>query len=237
MAISTVPIYAGVVPNRKAQSPVDFTNAAVTWTDYQAVTLVPGINNTVSQIDFAIDRIAQDVISAAASADASANSASESAESAIIAQNASKLLGEWSVLAGGVNIGETVINNGGKWQATTNIADVTASEPAISNNDWLLINASDKVVPIADTETLNANVINQISATQSNPLPLANSVPANTRLLITVPETYKGIATTHLVSGSDTTTDSKGVNNGFIINWPSGGTLFVTSNGLNNWSY
>lgn len=96
----------------------------------------------------------------------------------------------------------------------------------------------------ADGELLLTNDVNEIQATQSNPLPLAASVPANTVIKITVPETYKGITTTHLASGSDTTTDSNGTLPsvedpvaGFVFNWPSGGTLFVTSNGVDNWRY
>lgn len=103
---------------------------------------------------------------------------------------------------------------------------------------------SNTTLLIADGSALSADQVNEIQATQSNPLPLAASVPANTMLKITVPETYKDITTTHLASGSDTTTDSSGtlpsVDDpvaGFIFNWPNGGTLFITSNGVDNWRF
>lgn len=223
-------------PNSSTDTPSEF-DAKANNTVAAQVVMVPQINTSNDWVESTAQEVYSNAIEAETSAINAAGSAAESAESAIIAQNASKLLGEWSTLTGAVNIGETVINNDAKWQAITDIADVTASEPTLSNSDWLLINASGKVVPIADSLTLNHNVINQISATQSNPLPLAASVPANTRLVITVPETFSGIKTTHLASGSDTTTDSKGVDNGFIINWSNGGTLFVTSDGVDNWSY
>lgn len=200
--------------------------------------------NVVDWTNQTAQQVYDNALESAASASDSESSAQNSADSATISQNAGNILGEWSGLTGSVSLGEIVLHVDGRWQATTAIADITASEPSLSNADWVLINYNGKSLPIADGVTLSAIAINEISATQSNQLPLAASVPVNTMLKITVSETYKGIKTTHLASGSDTTTDSNGtlpnVDDpvaGFIFNWPSGGTLFVTSNGVDNWRY
>ena len=201
------------------------------------VTMVPQINTANTWTESTAQEVYDNALEAEESAVNSQSSADDAEESAIIAQNAARLLGNWDSLTGAVDIGETVVHEDAKWQARVSISDVTLSEPTLSNREWLLINASGKTTPIADGETLNANVINSISLGQSNPLPLAASVPNNTRLRISVSEEYSGIRTTHLVSGTDTTTDSKGTSDGFIFNWPVGGTIHITSDGLNNWRF
>lgn len=45
--------------------------------------------------------------------------------------------GEWSSLTGSANIPYSVSHNGNLWVLTTNLADITASEPSVSNTDWV----------------------------------------------------------------------------------------------------
>lgn len=229
-------------PN-STDAPSEFDSKANNFVAGQ-VTMVPQINAANDWAEQTAQEVYDNALEAENSAVNSAQSATESENYKDIAQQAASLLGNWSALTGTASLGDVVLHIDGRWQATTAIADITASEPSLSNSDWVLINYNGKSLPIADGVTLSAVAINEISATQSNPLPLAASVPVNTMLKITVPETYKGITTTHLASGSDTTTDSNGtlpsVDDpvaGFIFNWPRGGTLFITSNGIDNWRY
>lgn len=136
----------------------------------------------------------------------------------------------------------------GNYLNPLSLSDTGASEITTDNSnvqdDLDNLFSERQSVVLSGGSTMEAYRLNEIQTTQSNPLPLASSVPANTVLRITVPKTYKNITTTHLASGSDTTTDSNGTLPsvedpvaGFIFNWPSGGTVFVTSNGIDNWRY
>lgn len=107
----------------------------------------------------------------------------------------------------------------------TKIGNTNVSEVIPSNTELKIVNDD------------NIPVINEIQATQNNPLPAANSVPAGTILRIMVTDQYRGIQTTHLVDGTDTTSDSNGNSDGFIFNWTRGSVISLVSNGLNNWRY
>ena len=223
-------------PNSSTDTPSEF-DAKANNTVAAQVVMVPQINTAN---DWA-KQTAGEVYSNALEAADSAASASNSAD---VATSAANIVGKWSDLSGVYAPPVAVEHNGLVWILLVIIADISTSEPSTSNSDWLLSGSTSKTYILGAGETLLASVINEAQATQANPLPLAASVPANTTIRITVPETYKGITTTHLVSGSDTTTDSNGtlpsVDDpiaGFIFNWPSGGTLFVTSNGVDNWRY
>lgn len=89
-----------------------------------------------------------------------------------------------------------------------------------------------ELTSLAATEELVFN--SKISTTQANPFPLANSLPVDGVIYITVLDEDKGITTTHLPSGSDTTSGLSG--DGYVINWNSGGVVKFVTNGLDKWS-
>ena len=159
MPISTITLYSGVVPNRATQSPEDFTNAAITWTDYQAVTLIPSINITVGEINAAVTQVDSDKTSAAASAASAAQSAASAAAS-------SDFKGLWSSLTGALNKPASVYHNGGFWALLNNLADVTASEPGVSA-DWLFISGTLWSDRITASATLNTNQYASVLATSA----------------------------------------------------------------------
>lgn len=220
-------------PTPSRARPLDFAEEADAFlghfptgqTDQQNV--VDWTNQTAQQVY-------DNAIEAEASATNSEASAQSSANSATISQNAGNILGEWSGLAGSVSLGQIVLHVEGRWQATKAIADVTASEPSLSNSDWTLISYINKSLLLADSEVMTAVAINEINAAQSNPLPLASSVPSNQILQIIVPKQYAGIETTHVCSGSDTIT-SDGTDTSIILKWLSGGVATFASNGVDNW--
>lgn len=160
MPITPVTVYAGDVPDRSTQSPNTFTNNAIDWTDYQANTLIPGINKTVAEINAVATQIDADKIAAAQSA----NNAKNNAESA---QAASNFKGEWSSLTGALNKPASVYHNGVFWLLLNDLADVTASEPSATNSDWLLNNINRWGALITSSATLNTNSLNPIYATSA----------------------------------------------------------------------
>lgn len=85
-------------------------------------------------------------LEAAASATTASNSEDAAAQSVIDANailssafSQANFKGNWSSLSGALNIPASVSHNGGVWLLTTNLANVTASEPSEVNANWLLI--------------------------------------------------------------------------------------------------
>jgi len=220
-------------PNSATDTPSEFDSKANNTVSAQ-VAMIPQINSANDWVETTAQQVYNNAIEAEASATNSEESAQNSADSASISQNAGNILGEWSGLTGSVSIGKIALHLNGRWQATKAIADVTASEPSLSNPDWTLISYINKSLLLADSEVMTAVAINEINATQSNPLPLASSVPANNILQIIVPKQYTGIETTHICSGSDTIT-SDGTDTSIILKWLSGGVATFASNGVDNW--
>lgn len=66
------------------------------------------------------------------------SSADEAAFSATASASASNYKGLWSSLTGALNKPATVFHNDLFWYLNTDLADVTASEPTISNANWQL---------------------------------------------------------------------------------------------------
>lgn len=181
MAITTVPIYSGVVPNRRTQSATDFTNAAVTWTDYQANTLISGINLTISEFETAVagvdSQLSGYVTTTSGFADDAEDSADRAMQYAAEMQSSVNFKGEWSSLSGSLYTPASVYHNGAFWQLLYDLLDVSASEPGSSVNwafssggSWLYKNTS---------STIYAGSMIQVSATVSPvDLTLPNSMGA-----------------------------------------------------------
>lgn len=118
MTITTVPIYSGTVPNRNTQTPSQFVTNAIDWTAYQAANLGPGINTTVNEINAELPNI---------------NAAIAGSDAALALFN---FAGDWSAQTGAADKPYSVANDGAIWVLVNNLADVTASEPAVGNADW-----------------------------------------------------------------------------------------------------
>lgn len=167
MTVPTITLYSGVVPNRATQSPNDFTNAAITWTDYQAVTLVPNINTTVGAINTTAGEINNDKVASASSASSAAASASSAASSA-------SFKGDWSTLTGALALPASVRHNGAFWQLLTPLADVTTSEPTPSNSDWAFVSGvrwNDLIIANTAVPANSQNNVQAIGADVDIPLP------------------------------------------------------------------
>lgn len=206
MAIPTVPIYAGVVPNRKTQGALDFTNAAVTWTDYQASQLVPGINMTLAGIN---DNVA--VINGYSQN--AADSAEEASDYAVAAASSANFKGLWSSLSGSINVPATVFHKGAFWQLLYNLSNVAASEPSASSN-WAFTSGT-RWLKVTTSQSAIVNGKMQISAT---------AAPVDIQL---VPMLVNDFITVR--NNSDSTQQVRLVNSTYTING-SGGSVTSADN-------
>ena len=213
-------------PTPSRARPLDFAEEADAFLGH----FPTGQNDQQNVVDWT-NQTAQQVYDNAVEAASSSLSAEQSASTASSAAN---IKGKWANLSGAYSPPSSVEHNGLVWILLVSLSDITLSEPSTSNSDWLLNGSISKSYILSDSDLLLPSVINEINATQSNPLPLASSVPANNILQIIVPKQYAGIETTHACSGGDTVT-SDGNDTSIILKWLSGGVATFASNGVDNW--
>ena len=127
--IPEVPNYTGSAPNRTTQQQAEFSANVDDSLLYQT-TLSENINTTVT----AINTVSSEITVVADEVQVNADAAEASAE--VSASNAN-FNGKWVDQSGAVSIPFSVFHAGVNWQLLTNLADVTASEPSLVNNDWL----------------------------------------------------------------------------------------------------
>lgn len=92
-------------------------------------TLVPAFNTSVGQFN-------TDAATVSTNATAAANSATAAAAAA-------NFQGAWSSATGSKAAGLSFSHNGSVWALIVAAADITATEPSISNSDWSLLSAPD----------------------------------------------------------------------------------------------
>lgn len=73
-----------------------------------------------------------------------------------LAADTANFKGAWSGLTGALNTPAVVAHDGANWQLLNNLADVTASEPSISNSDWLFQTGT-KWIQVTSSSTAFAN--------------------------------------------------------------------------------
>lgn len=95
---------------------------------------------------------------AESNADTSRAQAQDARDSALAVVN---FAGKWADLAGALNTPATVFHKGAYWNLLTNLADVTASEPANDNGDWLFVYSNAELrQKLLDEATLYADFVN-----------------------------------------------------------------------------
>lgn len=164
MAVSTITLYGGSVPDPFTQDATTFSTNAVAWTTYQANTLVSDINTSIGEfnIDFGLVNTAKD--DAETAAVNSANSATESATSAQVSASSANYKGEWSAQTGAANKPYSVSHNGAFWQLANNLVDITLSEPSGSNSDWVFASGT-RWQELTSSATVAANSMVTVYAT------------------------------------------------------------------------
>lgn len=134
------------------------------------------VNDTVTQfaqdVDQAVDDATQTAVSARDTAVASANTATQAASDAESDRTAAQeardaalavvgFAGKWADLAGALNTPATVFHQGAYWRLLNDLADVTASEPANDNADWLFVYSNAELRrKLLDEATLYADFVN-----------------------------------------------------------------------------
>jgi hypothetical protein len=183
---------------------------------------------------------AQEALSSAdiavAAAEESAESAAESADSASLALALSNYVGSWSSATGAASKPASYGHNGAVWALNVDLADITLSEPSLSNDDWQIASQATlttelKSVIIPASGTLQWGAVNEFLSASTVTMPLASAVDANTFLDVYVSEKHKGITVTINSSGSDTF-NSGVADNQLILNFTSGGAIRITSDGI-----
>jgi hypothetical protein len=94
-----------------------------------------------------------------------------------------------------------------------------------------------EVIPQTGGGVLTARRINELrDGDVGYTLPLANSVSANSTIIITQPDRYVSNEPVVTASGSDTITSGDGADTSITFNQPSSISITLTSDGVSNWS-
>jgi len=138
-----IPAYTGTPPNRFDQLEDEFSDNADYFAAYFASTPTD-YNTFATQVNSVRDEangFKDDAAASAGMAEAYADLAADTAN----------FKGAWSGLVGALNTPAVVEHDGANWQLLTNLADVTASEPSITNPDWLFQSGTKWVQVTADS--------------------------------------------------------------------------------------
>jgi len=225
-----IPTYSGTTPQR-TQTPTDFANNADDWLTYQAP-LASSYNSLASYLDGLAVDVEADKTASATSASESATSATNAQNYATSAASSANFAGEWSSLTGALNTPATALHTGVYWQLLTDLADVTASEPATTNADWVLIDLK-TVEPKTSGATLSIFKPNELQDGSSFIVPLANSVPINWYIEIEQPLKFAQYQPVLIRSGSDLFADDNGTDTSITFTAPT--KIKLTSNGVDEW--
>ena len=118
--------YTGDLPDKDTMTPDEFDVAAEDFADY-ITDMSPELNIFAGQ----------------------ANALGASANDLVVALAAANYVGEWDDLTGAAAIPYCCYHDSEYWMLLAGIADVTASEPASTNADWVLYHS--KPITIAKT--------------------------------------------------------------------------------------
>lgn len=124
-------------PNSATDTLSEFDSKATVFVAGQ-VGLPPEQNASNAWVKETSDITYGNALESQVSATASAASAAESEQSARDSEASANYFGLWSSLTGSLNTGVSVGHEGGIWRLNVNLADVTTSEPSLTNNDWQL---------------------------------------------------------------------------------------------------
>ncbi|MFC0708438.1 hypothetical protein [Azorhizophilus paspali] len=128
-----------------------------------------------------INESAEFIEERAAVAESSAESAQEAAKTALLARDAAQaganFKGAWSSLTGPLGLPATVLHNGQIWSLLTNLPNVTASEPGVTD-DWLVQGGLDATKTANFTAARNARYWLPASVTVT--LPAIAGMPIGT---------------------------------------------------------
>lgn len=128
---------AALEPRRlELQAQVDFVNDAVENIDMTVNDAVAGVTTTATNARDTSVSSANTAVVAASDAEQFRDQSEDAKAAALALVN---FAGKWEDLVGSLNTPATVFHNGSYWYLLTDLADVTASEPANGNAAWLFV--------------------------------------------------------------------------------------------------
>lgn len=165
MAITPIPLFSGTPPNR-SQPQSEFNTNVANWVSYTTT-----IQTNLNTFGTEANALAVEVSGYKDLALTYSNSASASASAASTSQNlaaaSADFKGAWSGLSGALNKPASVAHNGSFWALLNNLANVTTSEPSVTNADWQFISGTRWQQTRTSSFTVPVNSMQAILATGS----------------------------------------------------------------------
>ena len=187
-----------------------------------------------NQINQAAADTYQNALASKENADISVSARNDAQTAANSAVSSANFKGEWSTLVGALNIPASVSHNNTIWTLKVNLADVTASEPSVTN-DWIATSPVAQTSPILNGQTLASGVINEVQSTIAVNAPISTTVIANTYIDIYVAKKYAPLTLTIDRQSTDLFEDNEGTDTQVILNFNNAGSYRIRSNGAGIW--
>lgn len=224
---------APVIPNwpnppSRGDSPATFNDDADAWN----AAFVPQTTAFNTSADFVNTKADE------ADADAQAAQASQlaAASSEAISQANANFVGNWSDQTGALNVPASVFHNEVYWILLVNLADVTLSEPSEANSDWDNIAQPPLVHTLTGGNALDPLFVNQVVDGSTYTLPAANSLPANSYLVIDQPSRYQDNEPLFQADGSDTIFGPDGSDTEVLFTGSGAKSIRITTDGISQWT-
>ena len=143
---------------QQLQEQADFVDLQITEFDSNLNQAVADATQTAVDASATAQASAATATQAESNAETYRSEAQDARDSALAVVN---FAGKWSDLAGALNTPATVFHNGAYWNLLNNLADVTTSEPANDNGDWLFVYTNAELRrKLLDEATLYADFVN-----------------------------------------------------------------------------
>ena len=124
-------------------------------------------------------------------------------------------------------------SNGALWASV--VADNIANAPTTDDGtNWKPVTGN-RVIPQSGGGTIVAFYINELQDGNTYTLPAANSLPANTTIMITLPDAYSSYAPVVQRAGSDDITDSEGTDTSVTFDSYTSEAVGFTTDGTSDW--
>lgn len=140
MAITPIPSFSGTPPNRNQPQATFNTNVA-NWVTYTTT-----IQTDLNAFGTEANALAVEVDGYKSLALTYRNEAAASASAALTSQNlaaaSADFKGAWLSLSGALSKPASVFHNGSFWALLNNLANVSTSEPSLTNTDWQFISGT-----------------------------------------------------------------------------------------------
>lgn len=165
MAITPIPSFSGTPPNRNQPQATFNTNVA-NWVTYTTT-----IQTDLNAFGTEANALAVEVDGYKSLALTYRNEAAASASAALTSQNlaaaSADFKGAWLSLSGALSKPASVFHNGSFWALLNNLANVTTSEPSVTNADWQFISGTRWQQTRTASFTVPVNSMQAILATGS----------------------------------------------------------------------